>query len=126
MVTQDLRPHSPLEGPPLPRTLPGWPWRHRPNPASKVTEKSPQEVQKPVSNPCRSAKGGKDEEYQIVLKRRGPNPTWLAEHQERFSKATIKAAAETKHLSGTERVSAMHQLVSKYMRGGGDEKAEEE
>lgn len=97
----------------MPRFMPGWFWKQQPVPMSTVPEK-PQQTPKSAS---RTIQGKKDEEYQIVLKRKGPNPTWLAKHQAKFAKATSQAAAETKHLSGTERVQTMHQLVSKYMLG---------
>jgi hypothetical protein len=52
----------------------------------------------------------------IILRPAYKDPTWLEHHQKRLARANLRAAEETRHLTGPVRVIAMNLLKSKYMK----------
>lgn len=55
-------------------------------------------------------------DYVIVVRKRQPTPTWLAEYQGRITEANRIAAAATTRLSGARRVRMMNQIVRAHMK----------
>lgn len=55
-------------------------------------------------------------ELGIYMRERSKNPVWLKPYQDKFARARKRAAEETRHLTGVERVTRGNELVGEYMR----------
>lgn len=56
-------------------------------------------------------------DYEIIVRRRGPAPTWLKEYQQKLAAASKIAKERTKHLEGkAERLVRMNQIVAELMK----------
>ncbi len=86
----------------------GFPWEREEKTTNAVEKQKELDtlVPKPLS----------DEELVIVMRKRTKNPVWLAEHQKRLREASRRAAAETVHIKGPERVQRMNALIAKYTK----------
>lgn len=51
----------------------------------------------------------------VVVRKKPKNPVWLKSYQDRFRNATRQASAETVHLHGAQRVTAMNEIVKRLL-----------
>lgn len=92
----------------------GFPWEQPPQPTNPTT---PAHTDPGAPVKAKKAKGPSlPEDYILVPRRRPLNPTWLKKYQEYFSEAIKRAAAETKHLKGADRVRAQNLLTARYIK----------
>ena len=88
----------------------GLPWER---PAQNIASEVEAPAQASVPTPTPNAN---DTEIVVVMRRKHPNPTWLAPYRQRLKEASRTAAERTNHLQGPERVRAMNEIVRELMR----------
>lgn len=82
-------------------------------PPSPITAEAPMAAQPPAP----------PDDYGIVMRKRGRDPTWLNKYKQRLAEANKVAAERTQHLKGADRVRAMNQIVRDLLRADRGTKA---